>query len=122
MLHSREFAFSATWIRVAKIIRNDQTQHRVAQKLERLVVKFTSLLFVSGRNFFVSPGTMSNGTFEQSTIVEVVSKNRLEEVEIRNRFGIFQNTVNYNKRRKLVEKLDRLPALERLLKELRYWR
>ncbi len=85
-----------------KIIRNYQTQHRITKKLERLVVKFTCLPFVSGRYFLVRPRTVSDGPFEQSTIFEVVSKNRFEEVQVRNRFGIFQNALNYSKRRKLV--------------------
>ena len=70
---------------------NHQTQNRVAEKFERLVMKFTCLLFVSWRYLLVGPRTVSDGPFEQSTIFEVVSKNRFEEVQIRNRFGIFQN-------------------------------
>ena len=45
---------------------------------------------------------MSYSAFEQSSIFEVVSQNRFEEVQIGNRFRIFQNTANYSKRRKLV--------------------
>lgn len=82
-------------------------------------MKFASLSFVTWRNFLVRPGTVSDSTFEQSTIVEVVGKNRFEEVQIRNRFGIFQSAVDYNKRRKLVEKSDVLPALE-MVTELRF--
>jgi hypothetical protein len=38
---------------------------------------------------------MGDGSFQQRTIFELVSENRFEEVQIGNRFGIFQNTVNY---------------------------
>lgn len=75
-------------------------------------MKFASLSFVTRRNFFVRPRPVSDGAFEQSTIFEIVGENRFEEVQIRNRFGIFQSAVDYNKRRKLVEKSDVLPALE----------
>ena len=54
---------------------------------------------------------MSDRTFEQRTIIEVVGENRFEEVEVRIRFGVLQSAVDYNKRRKLVEKCDVLPAL-----------
>ena len=67
-------------------------------------MKFAGLTFVTGRNLLVRPRTVSDGAFEQSTISEVVGKNRFEEVQIGNRFGIFQSAVDYNKRRKLVEK------------------
>jgi hypothetical protein len=43
---------------------------------------------------------MSDGAFEQSTIFEIVGENRFEEVQIRNRFGIFQSAVDYNKRQR----------------------
>ena len=62
---------------------------------------------------------MSDSAFEQRTIFEVVGENRFEEVKVRNRFGIFQSTADYNKRRKLVEKSDALPALE-MATELRF--
>lgn len=77
-------------------------------------MELAGLELVAGRNFLVRPGTMSNSTFEQSTIFEVVGKNRFEEVEVGNRFRILQSAADYNKRRKLVEKRDVLPALERL--------
>jgi hypothetical protein len=76
-------------------------------------VQFASLPFVARRNLFVRPGTVSDGSFKQRTIFEAVRENRLEEVQVRNRFWIFQDALNYSKRRKLVEKLDALPALER---------
>lgn len=81
-------------------------------------MEFTSLPFVARRNFLVRPGAMRDRSFEQTTIFEVVRENRFEEVEVRSRFGIFQNAVDYSKRRKLVEKLDVLPALEKRLKKL----
>ena len=74
-------------------------------------MEFASLALVTGRNFLVRPRTVSDGPFEQGAIVEVVGQNRFEEVEIGSRFGIFQNALDYNKRRKLVEKCDALPAL-----------
>jgi hypothetical protein len=45
---------------------------------------------------------VSDGAFQQSAISEVIGQNRFEEVKIGNRFGIFQNALNYSKRRKLV--------------------
>ena len=67
-------------------------------------------VFVAGCNLLVGPRTMSDGSFEQSTIFELVSQNRFEEVQVRNRFGVFQSSTNYSKRRKLVSKSDELPA------------
>src|SRR4026209_1548662 len=75
-------------------------------------MKLASLAFVTRRNLLVCPRTVSDGAFEQSTIFEIVGENRFEEVQIRNRFGIFQSAVDYNKRRQLVDKRDLLPALE----------
>ena len=74
-------------------------------------MEFASLAFVTRRNFLVRPRAVRDGPFEQSTIFEVVGQNRFEEVQIGSRFGIFQNALDYNKRRKLVEKCDALPAL-----------
>ena len=75
-------------------------------------MKFASLPFVTRRNFLVCPRTMSDRPFEQRTIIEVIGENRFEEVEVRIRFGVLQSAVDYNKRRKLVEKCDVLPALK----------
>ena len=74
-------------------------------------MKLAGLALVTGRNLLVRPRAVSDGPFEQSTIVEVIGQNRFEEVQIGSRFGIFQNALDYNKRRKLVEKCDALPAL-----------
>jgi hypothetical protein len=60
-------------------------------------MKFPRLPFVSWRNFLVSPGTVCDGPFEQSTIFEVVRENRFEKVQIRSRFEVFQNARNYTK-------------------------
>jgi hypothetical protein len=65
-------------------------------------MKPASLSLVTRRNLLVRPRTVSDSAFEQSTILELVGENRFEEVQIRNRFGIFQSAVDYNKRRKLV--------------------
>lgn len=67
-------------------------------------MKLASLPFVTWRNFLVRPRTVRDGSFEQSTIFEVVGKNRFEEVQIRYRFGIFQSTVDYNKAGSLSKK------------------
>jgi hypothetical protein len=111
MLHARELAFGAGGIRVAEIVGDYETKNGIAEKLERLIVQFTSLEFVTRGNFLVSPRTMSDGPFEQSTILKVVRENRFEEIQVGSRFGIFQSALDYNKRRKLVEKCDLLPAL-----------
>ena len=55
-----------------------------------------------GWNLLVGPRTMSDCSFEQSPIFKLVIQNRFEEIEVRNRFGVFQSSTNYNKRRKLV--------------------
>src|ERR1041384_7227694 len=95
MLHARQFPFGTCRIRAAKVIGNDQTEDGVAQKLQRLVMEFACLAFITGRDLLVCPGTMRDGAFQQSTIFEVISEDRFEEIEIRNRFGIFQNELNY---------------------------
>ena len=60
-------------------------------------------MLVSGGNLFVGPGSMSDRSFEQSAIAEVVGKDSLEEIEVwSRRVGVSQNTSDYNKRRKLV--------------------
>ena len=58
-------------------------------------MEFARLELVAGRDFFMRPRSVCDGTFEQRTICEFVSENRFEEVQIGNRFGIFQNTGNY---------------------------
>src|ERR1041384_4645825 len=58
-------------------------------------MKFARLLLVAGRNFLVRPRTMRDGPFEQSTIIEFIRQDGLEEIQIGNRFGVFQNTLNY---------------------------
>ena len=52
-------------------------------------MKLARLLFVAGRNFLMRPRTVSDGAFEQSTIFELVSQNRFEEVQIGNRVRDF---------------------------------
>ena len=91
MLHTRQLTFSPSRIRTAQIICHHQTQHGVAEKLERFVVKFARLVFVAGRNFLMRPGTVRDGPFEQSTIFKLVSQNGFEESEIGNRVRILQN-------------------------------
>src|SRR5689334_17109354 len=58
-------------------------------------VEFACLAFVARRNFLVRPRTMRDGAFQQSTIFEVICEDRFQEIQIRNRFGIFQNGLNY---------------------------
>ena len=58
-------------------------------------MEFACLALVAGRNFLMRPGTMRDGAFQQSTIFEVISEDRFEEIQIRSRFGIFQNALNY---------------------------
>src|ERR1044072_9556471 len=53
---------------------------------------------------------MRDGAFQQSTIFEVISEDRFEEIKIRSRFGIFQNALNY--KQNAGSCLKRLPALE----------
>ena len=60
-------------------------------------MEFACLAFIARRDLLVRPRPMSDGAFEQSTIFEPVREDRFEEVEIGNRFGIFQNGVNYSK-------------------------
>ena len=67
-------------------------------------MKFARLHFVARRDFLVRPGTVSDGSFEQSAIFELVGEDRFEEIEIRNRFGMFQSVGNYNKTPEAVEK------------------
>ena len=95
MLHARQLAFSTAGIRTAQIVCYDQSQNRVTEELERFVVQFASFELVAGRNFLMRPRAVRDGPFEQRAIVEFVSENRFEEIEIGNRFGIFQNRRNY---------------------------
>ena len=60
-------------------------------------MEFACLELVTRRDFLVRPRAVSDSAFEQSTIFELVSENLFEEVEVGNRFGIFQNGVNYSK-------------------------
>ena len=97
MLHARKFTLCAGGIGIAQIVCNDQSEHRITEKLQRLVVKLTCGLLVSRRYLLVRPGAVSDRSFEQSTICEVISQNRFEEIEIGNRFGILQNALNYTR-------------------------
>src|SRR6185437_10651639 len=65
------------------------------EKLEGLVVEFACLALIAGRHLLVCPGAMRDGAFQQSTIFEVIGEDRFEEIQIRSRFGIFQNVLNY---------------------------
>ena len=65
-------------------------------------MQLARLVIVAGWNLLVGPRTMSDCSFEQSPIFKLVIQNRFEEIEVRNRFGVFQSSTNYNKRRKLV--------------------
>lgn len=58
-------------------------------------MKFARLLLISGRNFLVRPRTVGDGPFEQSTIVELVSQNGFEEIQIGSRVGVLQSGLNY---------------------------
>jgi hypothetical protein len=80
MLHAREFTFGAAGIRLAEVVSDYETENGITEKLQRLVVQFAGLAFVSRGNFLVGPRTMSDGPFEQSTIFEVVRENRFEEI------------------------------------------
>src|SRR5213593_3338916 len=103
MLHPREFAFGTDGIRVAQVISNHETQYGIAKELQRLIVKSTCLMLVPRRDLFVSPRAMSDCSLKQAAIVEAVSNDCLEKVEVWNRsVGVSQNTSDYNKRRKLV--------------------
>ena len=56
---------------------------------------------------------MSDGAFEQSTILKLVSENGFEEVEIRKCDPLFlQGRSNCNKAGSIVELGDKLPAVE----------
>ena len=74
-------------------------------------MKFARMLLVARRDFLMRPRTMSDGPFEQSTIVELVSQNGFEEIQIGNRFGVFQNALNYKQTPEACLKIDLLPAL-----------
>ena len=112
MLHPRQFTFGAARIRPAKIISNNEAEHGVTKELERLVVQFARFELVARCDPFVGPGPMCDRAFEQGSIFEAVIQNRFEEVEVRDRFGVFQSVADYTKRRKLVL-IDELPALRR---------
>ena len=58
-------------------------------------MQFACLALIARRHLLVCPRTVRDGAFEQSTIFEVISEDRFEEIQIRNRFGIFQNALNY---------------------------
>ena len=58
-------------------------------------MEFACLALIARRHLLVCPRTVRYGAFEQSTIFEVISEDRFEEIQIRNRFGIFQNGLNY---------------------------
>ena len=73
-------------------------------------MQFARFELVARCDALVGPRTMSDRTFEQRSIFEAVIQNRFEEVEVRDRFGVFQSVQDYNKRRKLVL-TDELPAL-----------
>ena len=74
-------------------------------------MEFACLALIARRHFLVCPRTVRDGAFEQSTIFEVISEDRFEEIQIRNRFGIFQNALNYKQNAGSLSK--KLPALER---------
>ena len=58
-------------------------------------MQFARLLFIARRNFLMCPRPVCDRAFEQSAIIELVSQDGLEEVQIGNRFGVLQNALNY---------------------------
>jgi hypothetical protein len=41
------------------------------------------LIFRARRNLFVGPGAMRNGTFQQGTVLKLVTENRFQQVKVR---------------------------------------
>src|SRR5258705_7010015 len=118
MFHSGKLAFGANRIGAAKIISDYQSQNRIHQKLQRLVVKLASLLLGTRRNLFVGPGTVSEGAFEQRAIIEVVSQNGFQEVKVSNRvFGILQNSPIITNAGSLLKNDNELPTRKRRSKQ-----
>src|SRR6185503_5618919 len=83
MLHARQFAFRSGWISFAEVSGDDQTQNGIAEKLKRLVVELTRLVLGSGRDLFVRPRAMRDCSFQQGTILKLVTENGFQAVEIR---------------------------------------
>ena len=73
MFHARKLAFCNLRVRTAKKVRNNQSQNRVAEKLQRFVVQLPRLFFIAGGNLFVRPGPMSYGTLKQGSIAKIIS-------------------------------------------------
>ena len=86
-------------------------------------MQLARLVIVAGCNLLVGPRTMCDCSFEQSPIFKLVIQNRFEQIEVRNRFGVFQSSTDYNKRRKLVS--GKATSFRRRWKEkvnYDYWR
>jgi len=73
MLHARKFSLRDLRMSTAQIVRNNQSQYRVAEKLQCFVVQLSRLFLIARGDLFVRPGTMSHRTFEQSPIAKVIS-------------------------------------------------
>lgn len=112
MFHAREFTLSTGGISFAKIGRNYQPQHRIAEKFQCFIVELTSLVLGSGGNLFMGPGTMGDSAFQQRPIFKLVTENGFQEVKIRKFNSLFfQGRFIENKPEASSDRATKLPAV-----------
>ena len=86
------------------MIGNHEAQHRIAEKLQGLIVK-ASGLFGPRRDLLMGPRAMRYGAFEQRPIAKVVVDDGFQVIQVRSLlFVLFQNGDDCNKRRMLGRK------------------
>ena len=82
MFHPRQLALSGMRIRPKQIIRDQQPQHRISEKLERFIVHATGLRCGARRHLLVCPRTMRHRLCEQIAISKVIADDVFEVVEV----------------------------------------
>jgi len=73
VLHARKLAFARLRIGFEEIIRDHQTQNRIAEELKRFVVQIPGVVRESRRHLFVRPGTMRHRLGQQIMIAESIA-------------------------------------------------
>jgi hypothetical protein len=113
VFHPGQFALSHCGISPTEIIGNYQAKYRITEKFQGFVVKSARLFFRSWRDLLVRPGPMRHCTLEQRSILKVVRKYCLQEVQIRKFISLLlQTDLIVANTRRVVEVTDKGPVVD----------
>jgi hypothetical protein len=92
VFHPGQFALTHCGVGPTQIIGDYQAEYRITEKLQSFVVESARLLFRPWRDLLVRPGPMRHCTLEQCSILKVVRKYCLQEVQIRKFISLLLQT------------------------------